>query len=261
MIIHVDVGGLGDTLRSIFAYFVYCKLQNIDYYVSFDKHPFNLCFNMPNYKPTPEDKFYFFNCPYTERQKLTDLHNFIENNKHLNYIIRTSIFDFISFKQLRNNNKEFLQFLNVTPLIKQNVEQQLLTHNLKDKKFCSIHVRCGDFYMINNSHSDNRITLNTAIDKIKSIITNNPTELFILFTDNYELREHFEAMLITLDTTIGHTGINPNEQAVVDSVTEFFIMGRSEKIITLSKSGFSFWSAFINNVPLYNENMEPIETI
>ena len=37
-------GGIGDFLRSVFAYFVFCKKNNINYYLYIQDHPFERCF-------------------------------------------------------------------------------------------------------------------------------------------------------------------------------------------------------------------------
>ena len=92
------------------------------------------------------------------------------------------------------------------------------------------------------------------------------------YDHNEELKRHYinhpELGISCLNTKIHHTAIHTGYHTdiigTIDSVSEFFIMGRSKKIVALSNSGFSFWSAFIHDVPLYkysNNQLEIMNTI
>lgn len=262
-------GGLGDMLRSMFAYFVYCKKNNIQYSIYFNHHPYQSCFkeNKPDTNGLKDDEPIFVDIGSTSTDKTREFLNKILDNSKI-WTVRSNIFDFVPLEELRKFTKEFREFLELSDQLKERISK--FKHD-----FVSIHVRRGDVFMPNvNIRSDSRLSdLNDIISNISNIkkLLNTNLPIF-LFSDNEELKRHYinhpELGISCLNTKIHHTAIHTGYHTdiigTIDSVSEFFIMGRSKKIVALSNSGFSFWSAFIHDVPLYkysNNQLEIMNTI
>ena len=59
--------------------------------------------------------------------------------------------------------------------------------------------------------------------------------------------------IIILNSKIGHTSLkNTKEKQIIDTITEFYIMTQSEKIIAASNSGFSLIASKFRKIPLTN---------
>lgn len=259
-------GGIGDFLRSVFAYFVFCKKNNISYYLYIQHHPFKYCFNKQN---IPKEYLInlqsLINIAGTYNNDTLEILKLLINNKDKNFIIRSNVFNFISFDELKKERLEFIKFLEISDLIKNNIK--LLLKNIED--YSIIHVRCGDKHMNNiNIQSDSRINLSDKIIediiKVKYLLKTNNV---IFLTDSESLKnkikENIENIII-LNSKIYHTSLPGNDDGIIDSFTEFLIMGYSKNNIVFSNSGFSFWSSFIFDVPIYkiiinDEELEIIE--
>lgn len=262
-------GGLADTLRSMLAFYIFCKKHSITYYISFGEHPFSLCFSPLPPKIENGTKFSLFeNMSGKTDIQMANFLKYISNDKSFvlpnnailpNFVVRSNVFDFMTIKELEENKKEFLEYLNVTDRVKERIRDFGKVEN-----FVAIHVRCGDIYMKEvNCGVDARMTPENAakiIDKITK--DGREREKFILFTDNYWLKEKYDHLC--LNGIIHHTALKMGDkekeiEGVIDCVAEFFAMGTAKKIITLTNSGFSFWSAFFHNVPIFEIGEDGIE--
>ncbi len=266
-------GGLGDLMRSMFSYFVFAKINCIDYYLDFSKTDLRYCFdNSFDYQKANDASK---NClSFTQIGSKSD----VNTEKYLKYlldsvnspdvvnIVFSNIFDFVPFDVLDIHKKEFLDFLKISDSVKNRIKELLEIAELKEKKFNSVHVRCGDHYMpIINIDSDSRINPNDSVRLILSIVEKNKSEGFetLLFTDNQALKNHHKELgTKTLAINIVHSSLGPmsnsekdlekNKKDTIDTVAEFFIMALSNSVISLKDSGFSYWSTFLHDVPLYN---------
>lgn len=265
-------GGLGDLIRSMFAYFVFCKLNDIEYHVDFSETNLHYCFDnkLPDkYKNYKEHKknsdIQIFNqigsSATLETRKILE---YIKNNKNKIVIIYSNIFDFVCFEELKEYTKDFIDYLKFSNQVISRVNDLLKESELALGSYATIHVRCGDAYMEKiNINSDTRITYNQAVmkvDKIMSFLKKRYEEVpVLLLSDNVQLKNR-NMILGTkiLNTEIYHTTLvsisNKEIQGIVDAVAEFYIMGHSKCIVSVKDSGFSFWSSFLFDVPMYKLN-------
>jgi hypothetical protein len=240
-------GGIGDFLRSVFAYYVYCKKNKIPYYLLIENHPFQFCFKKQDLPSSCLTNLKMLvNIGGDHDAKTFQILQLILNGE--NYIIRSNIWNFIGIDELRNHREEFVQFLNVTPLVLNNMKRIV-----NCSEFSSIHIRCGDKYMNKvNIECDSRISPSSVGKEIDKCIKYFESGPIVLFTDNEEVRKIGRAKgLIVPDTSIQHTAlISDDIQGYVDAVSEFFLIGRSREIIAFSESGFSFWPSVMFGVRL-----------
>jgi len=140
-------------------------------------------------------------------------------------------------------------------VMQQNINISLTRLNLKPKQFAVIHVRSGDKYMLKNNQLNPFV-----IKKITSILAKNMKlgTKYLVLSDNNEikilLKKIFPQVIIQI-TNIVHLGEseNPSEQAVMETLLDFYIMSNSFQIISFSPynwgSGFSQWCATLHNIP------------
>lgn len=275
-------GGIGDMLRSMFGYFVYSKIHNIDYYLDFSKTDLKYCFdNKFDFEEANEQNkniLSFTQIGSKSDAKTKEYLQFIldsKNNPDIVIVIYSNIFDFVSFDDLKTHRTEFLDFLKLSETVRNRIDELLKNSGLKEKEFNSVHVRCGDHFMSTiNIDCDSRINPNDSVNIIKSIVEKNNTDGFktLLFTDNEPLKNYHKNLgAKTLDINIIHSAIGPlssakedlekNKKNTIDTVAEFFIIASSNSVIAIKDSGFSFWSTFLYGTPLYRINNDKITLI
>lgn len=124
-------------------------------------------------------------------------------------------------------------------------------------KYVSVHLRMGDKHLETDkkyvsSHNDVRSFSEEKLFKFLERWSGYKNFLFFSDNMNYKLliKKKFHKVLIT-DFAVAHTGlVNTTEAAVLDSVTEFYVMTGSEHIVAVSSSGFSAMAAKFNGVML-----------
>lgn len=263
----MDKFGLGDTIRSIFAFFVYCKMNKIEFYLNlqdsklkdFIKDSFEINKKL--------EEFYFKdadgNILSLDDDRIPKTQYFIDVNDGIDkflfdikddiggmYIVCSNLFDFVTFKDMAKYKTDFLKFLQ----FKKNVLDRVtfLYESIKDD-FTAIHIRCGDKYMDKvNCVADSRIKPNEAYSKVNNIIKYMEQKFglkVMIFTDNYYLKNRFSKN--TFDTKIAHNVTSNDKHELLDVVSEFILLGFSVGTVTLTNSGYSFWPSFIYDVPLY----------
>lgn len=246
-------GGIGDFIRSVFAYYVYTKKNNIEFDIYIKGHPFEKCFKS---RDDVKDVILLENFGSHTDNKTKEILEMIKNKNKI-FIIKSNIFDFISFKELKENRKDFLFFLfnKLEENIKDKIEN--LSNLLNIQNMIAIHVRCGDDFMnsAKNYSKDLRINPETALKKIKEL--QNRYNDLILFTDNEWLKK--QVSIKTIPTESIHTAFTKDVEGCINTLVEFFVMGNSTSIIVLSNSGFSYWSAFINGITLYEYNEDTLK--
>lgn len=134
-----------------------------------------------------------------------------------------------------------------------NVSLLLPTQN----NYVSIHIRLGDKFL----ETDKAFVLCKEDDrgfneeKTSDYIVNNSDKNIIFFSDNnalkLKMKEKHENIII-FNSKIGHTSLqNTNEEQIIDTITEFYILLQSEEIAVNTDSGFSIMASKFNNVPLF----------
>ena len=263
----LDKFGLGDTLRSIFAFFVYCKINDIPFFLylndsklknyisdSFEKNKKLVELLL---KDADGNRLELSSERFPKTEFFIDVNDglkkFLDDVKDDNggmYIVCSNLFDFVTFEQMSKYKKDFLLFLKFKKVVLERVDT---LYNTIEDDFTAIHIRCGDKYMDNiNCFGDERIKPNVAYGRVLNIM-NYLKQKFglkvMIFTDNNYLKTRFSQN--TFNTKIGHTVTTNNTDELLDAVVEFVLLGFSVSTVTLTNSGFSFWPSFIYDVPLF----------
>jgi hypothetical protein len=157
---------------------------------------------------------------------------------------------------LNEDEKLFIKSIyNPNKVLNDYIEQQL---KIIPEKFNIIHFRLDDKYLLNSIDVDQNKIL--EIEKIfnkfhepNDVLLTNSVYLKKYLTNKYKCFS-FE------DTKITHLGYanDHDDQSILESLCEFFIQTRSQKIKTYSEyhwiSGFSFWASHIYDIKMINMN-------
>lgn len=140
-----------------------------------------------------------------------------------------------------------------THLIKENVPKIM---DSSITKYMSVHLRLGDKYLETDKEyvlCKNDVRLFSEF-KLFDFLEKNETQTILFFCDNYEYKQRMKKKyknLILTNSDIGHTSLsNTTYKQILDSVTEFYIMIHSEKIVAVSPSGFSEIASKFKKIPL-----------
>lgn len=248
-------GGYGDFIRSLFAVYVFCKENNIEHKLYIPDHPLNQCLvcitSKLNY---PIKKFIDCN----PNSVLNELNKCKDNNYHI--ILHCNVFKFISFEKLKMFRTEFKNFLQLSSKINDRISY--FKDDINNIDYTAIHIRCGDKFMECNSqsiHTDARVnpTAEILYNNLENVIQHLRDKYnlpIFIFTDVKTLRDKIcdKYNLLSFNTEIHHVASNSDKDgAFIDTISEFELLGNAKIIVKLAYTGFAFWSAFINDVPLY----------
>jgi hypothetical protein len=122
--------------------------------------------------------------------------------------------------------------------------------------YITLHVRLGDKYLETDKHfincKDDVRSYNES--KLIDFIENNKEKNILFCCDNNDFKRYIKNKydwIILADIEVAHTGLkNTNAKQILDSVTEFYIMTYSEKIVAGSQSGFSLMASKYRNIEI-----------
>ena len=122
-------------------------------------------------------------------------------------------------------------------------------------KYISIHLRMGDKFLekdpnFNLCPFDIRQYNESNIFKT---IEQHNDKTILFFCDNndvkFSIKEKHDNIVVT-NSEVAHTGhFNTTDKQVLDTITEFYLLTNSEKIIMASYSGFSMVASKFKNIP------------
>ena len=117
--------------------------------------------------------------------------------------------------------------------------------------FKVIHLRFGDKF-INAGAYDNSL-YDIYYTKISNIINNNPTVKYVLISDLSTIATRLKQQINKLyywNNEKIHIGdlINNSNSALLDTMTDFFIISKSSEILSNAQSGFSIVASLIYNI-------------
>ena len=140
--------------------------------------------------------------------------------------------------------------------VKQNSEKLLSDILIKNIGYISIHLRLGDKYLETDksfvmAKNDER---DYDEEKFFLYIETNHDKPIIFFCDNnsykLKIKKKYNNIII-INSDIGHTSLqNTTDKQTLDTISEFYIMTNSEKIIAASYSGFSKTASKFKNIPI-----------
>jgi hypothetical protein len=274
VIIHVHYkfcGGLGDFFKSIITLYSYCKIENIDYYIDLSNNIFlNNCFVLKN---IPENilnsEFIMINMIdkiFSEESLYSLLKKIIYTEPKV-YKLASNCFGF-GEKNMLLSNLDFIKKNIIYPnnIIEYYINDIYKKYNIEEKKYISIHCRCGDFYINDNKiYNDNRIDINNTdtVININSLINDfinkyNIDYPILIHSDSKEFKENIKKInsnIIILDLEIQHIandlGKN-NQESFISTIAEFYIISKANKIFIINNlSGFSHMASILENNNLY----------
>jgi len=233
--------GLGDTIRGMYAYFILSKKIGFSMYYDFTDQNLGHCFTTNIEHICDKNCKIFRDMSATGSEKTHEFVNFITTiakypEKQVFHIRTNHCFDVVSFEDLTNKEyrEAFLKWLKISPKLESRIKNLSPTSS-----YISIHIRCGDHHMQNGPcTNDSRCDPNDK--KLDQLIENLAKKGNIVFTDNLELRNKFKKYCLNTKTAI-HIGQKATSEEVIDTVAEFFILGKGSKIIASVRSGFSYW--------------------
>ena len=245
--------GLADFLRGTVALFNFSKQYNYKLLID-TRHPlfnflepseYSIVLNDNNLEPVE------FLPPMSYINIFNSLENMFKSG--INFITMTNSFyketnksQLTQFGELTNDCKAFLQILlQPSNIVKENMNN-LLYNVYGTDVYKVIHLRCGDQCIYHKLIIEE--TYNTFYDKITQYINQNEPANYILISDGnmiaYELTKAIPNLKYHYNQPI-HLGDlkNYSDKAMLDTLTDFFILSKSTEIIALSNypggSGFS----------------------
>ena len=246
---NIGFGGIGD-LTKFFMYLLNLCIQNnikIHYLV-------NNIF-VEKYLKLKYSKMYI-----TKEQiigmtiPITNINDILNMNSQNYYIIQPmnfySVFsDTHSYNDLHIPLQELFYF---SEEVKLN-NQQLL---FNDDNYISLHLRLGDKYL----ETDKSFVLCKEDARaynendIFTFIENNYNKTILFFCDNHSYKIKIKAKynnIIITDYNIGHTSLyNTPDDQVLNTITDFYLLSKSQYIYIASRSGFSLMASKFKNIPI-----------
>jgi len=187
--------------------------------------------------------------PISYEEIYSNLINIFQNNKSFTILTNSFYEDsdtqqFINFGNITDDCRNFIQDI-LQPC--DEIINKINSFNIKNFKV--IHIRCGDTILHTNSFNEN--LYNLYYKKINNIINNQCN--YILLSDSSEIAKKLKENIPTLfywDNLKIHLGDlkNYSEQSVFDTLVDFFIMSKSNEIIS-NGSGFSQSVSVIYKIP------------
>jgi hypothetical protein len=124
------------------------------------------------------------------------------------------------------------------------------------KEYITLHVRLGDKYLETDKGFVNCKDDIRSYDESELIrfIEKNGDKKILFCCDNNDYKRYIKDKydsIILVNSEVAHTGLkNTNTKQILDTVTEFYIMTNSEKIVAGSRSGFSLLAAKYRNIEI-----------
>lgn len=129
-------------------------------------------------------------------------------------------------------------------------------------EYISIHLRLGDACIIPGNTSDDKRPYD--LKKIKNFIIKNGTKNILFVCDSAEYLDSIkdEINVITTGFEITHTdyNINKTDLRMLNTLTEYYLLTKSNEIYLGSYSGFSITASCFKNIPIYDiDDLEGLE--
>ena len=242
--------GLGDIIRGTVKLYHLSKIMGFRFIVDIQLHPISQFLQIQQHEYSDliqqnKDNIEFV-FPNTVEKHI------LSSKKEVIYFLTNDLFagdvtqdckDFI--KPLFSPNEEFQQYIDAKLYEIPNIHYNIL------------HVRTGDGEMINSQIPHSILKM---IDYISPFIEEN----YIIISDSYLLKQLINKKraltnlppIFYFDTKPVHMGYNKDTDGLRDTLFEYFLLTKSQKIKTFSVydwvSGFASWASRIYDIPLTN---------
>lgn len=237
-------GGIGDLLK-FFMYFVnYCIKNNIRIHYLINN------ISLEKYLRLKYTKLYINYEDMTNKINIKHERELSTIQSNIYYLVEPCIlYNIITYDTMISYD----QLFKFSDIVKENC-QLILDNNINN--YISLHLRLGDKYLETDNNYINCLFDTRKYDesKIFKCIEDNYDKKIIFFCDNLayklKIKEKYNNIIIT-KCYIGHTSLtNTTEKQVLDTITEFYLITNSDKIIIGSESGFPITASKFKNLPI-----------
>ena len=241
--------GIGDFVRGSFVLLHLCKSKNIEFDLDFSQHPIsNLLINTcSDIAHVDYDDVPYIYCD----RNIEELWNFIVSlNSEKVYIFNNNlVVHDITREEKKIIRDKFIP--NVT--LKKAIHSTLQKLDLVPYTYSIIHIRTGDKYLILGEKLKD-VHINEIYDVLDKNIDKNKT--YLVLSDNNELKPMLHSRysnIILQVNTIGHMACSENNDALNNTMIDFFLIANSNYVLGLSPyghlSGFSQYCCIMNDIP------------
>ena len=268
------VHGFGDFCRGVLSFLVLQPYCNYQYNIHFKDHPFSKCFREEGLILPADTQFDGYATKFMSKgitaRDFDDLEydqlkrEFVEPTEY-KYLVYSNSWLFpqdILAAQAHRLQRVFVP----TDYFRSHIDEVEKRFGSKDQDFLVLHYRMGDPYHFKpkadpskapfgDDETGTRVTITEAVARVEAAaaMLPNPNNLpIMLITDNPAINPECHRLgLITFDDfPIAHT--HSKQDVPIDhylnSMAQFFIMGKAKGIKQMAVSGFSFWCAQIFEV-------------
>jgi hypothetical protein len=269
---NMPASGLGDYIRGSIFLYQYCKIADIECEMNMNNHMINTILDN---EYSEIKQYYLENIEHSlivnyhpNINKLNDTNIYVGVINSVNAYLSKCMIDengvlYVCMKpypifKITDDERQFIKNnLKYNKIFENDLNKHKNNYNLSYKGYNTIHIRSGDKYLIQNNtiSSDLINTLNNIID---NYMKNNKDKIIILIGDSNSIINNIikkYPRLINFNNIISHMGegVNNTYDSIKNNMIEFYIMSESASIYSISSynhgSGFSKWSAEINNIP------------
>jgi hypothetical protein len=280
------ITGLGDFIRGIYFALQFSEKYNIRIVIRINNHLIKKHLHYFSNQPNIDDEI-ALNIPFFDLDNykyINNNNNNNNNNKIIDYDYIDVDDDFANFllnlpnynkhkylytinhpdqKFISNKHTEFVKkVLQPNPYIISFVEKTMANLKLVKHHFITIHIRTSDDCFSNKKSLDLEKNMTFLIHFIRNTYAQHKLDIFILSSDNnikLIINKHFPHVKFIIHN-ITHTCLNNNEEGVVNTLKDFYIMSYSKYIYSFSVydhgSGFSKWCATTYNIPYICYSLE-----
>jgi hypothetical protein len=249
--------GFGDYVRGCFHMLqvlrilnTYCK-TNVTFDMDIRNHPMSKYIETAAIEPCRNYSTltnYFIDSLEVKNDPNDIGFQFILNNviQFFNKIQEETYFTFCCkfpvFEKIEEEDKEFIrQRLLPNEILVKHIEQTLQDLNLERGRYSVIHIRIRDevsFPPVSLADSRMKDMERLILPKLK------PDQKYLLITNHNDIKRYFEKTFISKMSNICHVGQDdaPTDDAVRDTMMDFFLMAYSNSIIAYSEYGFTGFS-------------------
>ena len=278
--------GLGDFMRGSFFLLNFCELFafypeiHINHPISFFLHKFNSN-NMEDFQ-----SFCKIKADEEKSIKIFDKNNWITNNCNkydifvqpivkidtmepfCEHLFERPIIDgnkyiyniLYPYHPIKDEHRVFMKnIMNPSTSMRVLLYNSQYSLDIKNKEYITIHLRCGDDYLIDNKSQFTTNYLKRIMNEIDVIFNANSKKEILLICDNsnikYYLLKNNKYKLKTLFHPISHIGegVEIQYESIKNTMIDFYLLSQSSSIFCFSEyshgSGFSQWCATIYNIP------------
>lgn len=244
--------GIGDYIRGSFFLIQLCEKYNFEFGIDFSQHP--ICKFLENKKDDSKEIVDYDNVLYFfEYNRENMIMNFINSN-HNNNIHYLYTNNHPNINKITDAQKNIIKnSFNPTKELNDSIECTLNEFNLIKNDYIVIHIRVGDRYIVDNKNIDNQ-TVSDIINILNGI---NAKNNYLLLSDCNQLKEYLKIKYPILNCKINkicHLTHNADDEAIKNTLIDFFLISYSKRIISMSiynhNSGFSEYCAIMNNIPI-----------